>query len=189
MTAVEQMAAGVFIEAGVAAVVNAKLAVEITRYHPVAVHHLVHAGAQAERGSRAQARRPEGAIAQRGHARDIDDGGQHRAEGQADREFVVGAEEIRRHQPDEQAADGAAQRHDHVEAGEVAGVRLEPGQLAVADHAADEQGNREHRQGGPDTHPGDGHQPGNRTSRRPGQSRYAMKASESASSGAKTPRR
>ena len=67
---VHQMPAGVFIQARIAAVVNAQLAVKITRYHPVSVHHLVHAGAQAEQvaGQGGGQRRDRPARPRRAHS-------------------------------------------------------------------------------------------------------------------------
>ena len=57
----------------------------------------------------------------------------------ADRQLIVAVEPVRRDDADKEAAHHAADREHQVVAGEMAGVRLEPGQLAVAHHAGHEE--------------------------------------------------
>ena len=60
------------------------------------------------------------------------------AQAKADGELVVAVEKVGRHQAHEKAAHRAAGRDHQIEAGEIAGVRLEAGQFAMAHHAEDE---------------------------------------------------
>ena len=68
-----------------------------------------------------------------------DNGGDQRAESQANGEFVVGTEHVGRKQADKKTAHCATERDDHIETGKVARVGLEAHQLAVTHHAADEE--------------------------------------------------
>ena len=106
---------GVLVDPRVAVVVHAELAVEIARDHAIAVDHLAHDVAQAADvdGQQARPGRPSPRPLRRrarARSRATDQRDHQRAERQPDGKFVIGAEEIGRDQPDEQAADRAAQR-------------------------------------------------------------------------------
>ena len=99
MTPWTRLAGGVVIDARVAVVGDAQLAVEIAGDDLVAVHHLEHDAAE-EVEVAGQEDDQDGDSGVRPDARGApqsareDDGGDQRAEGQADGEFVVGAEEL-----------------------------------------------------------------------------------------------
>src|SRR6185295_19792982 len=74
--------------------------------------------------------------------RDDDRGG----DGHEDLEVVIGVEYQRRYRGDEQAADRAAGGDDQIILSEIPRTGAERRKLAVANHAADEKREREHRQ-------------------------------------------
>jgi hypothetical protein len=69
---------------------------------------------------------------------------QRRQRDQAPAQLVVGVEHQRRHHRDQQAADGPARGHGQVERGQVARRRTRAVELAMAEHAGDEQAREEH---------------------------------------------
>ncbi|EXI92244.1 MAG: hypothetical protein AW12_00731 [Candidatus Accumulibacter sp. BA-94] len=72
-----------------------------------------------------------------------DDDHQHGAEEKPDRQLEVGVEQRRREQTDQAAAERAADRQHQVEQRQVTHRRSPPHQLAVTDHAEDEEGTAE----------------------------------------------
>src|SRR5579859_7057728 len=65
--------------------------------------------------------------------------------GDADLELEIGGQRDRRHDPHERPADDAAERHHEVEEREVPRARPPPRELAVAEHARDEEPRAEDR--------------------------------------------
>ena len=127
------------LPAGIAVVPfgDAQLAVEIARGDDVAVdeflrHHAEPPAVAGQRQHEEQAPVQAQAAPQHDHR-------QQRAEEQPDRQFEVGRERRRRDEADKEAAQRSAQREHQVEQRQVARMRLPPHQLAVADHAEDEQ--------------------------------------------------
>ena len=79
------------------------------------------------------------------HAFDVEPRGDQQRHHQADAEFVVGVEKLRRDKADNHAAQRAAQRHHQKESCEMLGRGLHRRQFAVEEHAHHEQARGEQR--------------------------------------------